>query len=150
MIIALLAFGVLESVRERGGLAWIVDRVSRAARGPRTCELAIFLLVSLLNVFTANNTLAVLLSGPMAKDCAGRFGIDRARLASLVDTVSCIVQGFLPYGGQILIAVGVGRAAGLVLSSGDVICALYYPPVLAAAVFLSMIPGTRKAKNRAV
>lgn len=147
MIIALLAFGVLESVRERGGLAWIVDRVSRAARGPRTCELAIFLLVSLLNVFTANNTLAVLLSGPMAKDCAGRFGIDRARLASLVDTVSCIVQGFLPYGGQILIAVGVGRAAGLILSSGDVICSLYYPPVLAAAVFVSMIAGKRKAQN---
>ena len=100
--------------------------------------LAIFLLVSLLNVFTANNTLAVLLSGPMASDCADRFRIGRARLASLIDTASCIVQGFLPYGGQILIAVGLGRAAGLDLASGDVICALYYPPVLAAAVFVSM------------
>ena len=147
MIIALLAFGVMESVRERGGLAWIVDRMSRAARGSRTCELAIFLLVSVLNVFTANNTLSVLLAGPMAKDCAGRFGIDRARLASLVDTASCIVQGFLPYGGQILIAVGVGRAAGLVIDAGDVICALYYPPVLALAVFVSMFLGRRKAKN---
>ena len=138
MIVALLAFGLMESVRERGGLAWIVDRMSRVARGPRTCELAIFLLVSLLNVFTANNTLAVLLSGPMASDCADRFRIGRARLASLIDTASCIVQGFLPYGGQILIAVGLGRAAGLDLASGDVICALYYPPVLAAAVFVSM------------
>ena len=138
MIVALLAFGVIESVRERGGLSWIVDRMTRVARGPRTCELAIFLLVSLLNLFTANNTLAVLLSGPMAKDCADRFRIGRARLASLIDTASCIVQGFLPYGGQILIAIGVGRAAGLSLAPGDVICALYYPPVLAAAVFASM------------
>ena len=138
MIIALLAFGVMESVRERGGLAWIVDRMSRVARGPRTCELSVLLLVSLLNVLTANNTLAVLLSGPMARDCADRFRIDRARLASLIDTASCVVQGFLPYGGQILIAIGVGRAAGLSLASGDVIGALYYPPVLAAAVFASM------------
>ena len=138
LIIALLAFGVMESVRARGGLAWIVDRMSRLARGSRTCELAMFLLVSLLNVFTANNTLSVLLAGPVAKDCADRFGIGRARLASLIDTASCIVQGFLPYGGQILIAIGVGRAAGLSLSSGDIICALYYPPVLAVAVFASM------------
>lgn len=139
MIIALLAFGVMESVRIRGGLAWIVEKVSRAARGQRTCELAMFLLVSLLNVFTANNTLAVLLSGPVAKECADRFHIGRARLASLIDTASCIVQGFLPYGGQILIAIGVGRAAGLTLTSGDVILSLYYPPVLAAAVFMSML-----------
>ena len=138
MIIALLAFGVMESVRTRGGLAWIVDRMSRLARGSRTCELAMLLLVSLLNVFTANNTLAVLLAGPVAKDCADKFNIGRARLASLIDTASCVVQGFLPYGGQILIAIGVGRAAGLDLSSGDIICALYYPPVLAAAVFVSM------------
>lgn len=147
LIIALLAFGLIESVRERGGLAWIVDRVSRIARGPRTCELAIFLLVSLLNVFTANNTLSVLLSGPMASDCADRFRIGRARLASLIDTASCIVQGFLPYGGQILIAVGLGRAAGLDLASGDVICALYYPPVLAAAVFISMFVGQRNSRH---
>lgn len=147
MIIALLAFGVMESVRGRGGLAWIVDRMSRAARGSRSCELVIFLLVSVLNVFTANNTLSVLLAGPMAKDCAGRFGIDRARLASLVDTASCIVQGFLPYGGQILIAIGLGRAAGLSLTSGDVISALYYPPVLAVAVFASMFLGRRRARN---
>lgn len=147
MIVALLAFGVLESVRERGGLAWIVDRVSRAARGSRSCELAIFLLVSLLNVFTANNTLAVLLSGPMAKDCSDRFGIDRARLASLIDTASCIVQGFLPYGGQLLIAVGVGRAAGLALASGDVIVSLYYPPVLALALFASMVLRKRSPNS---
>ena len=144
MIVALLAFGVIESVRERGGLSWIVDRMTRVARGPRTCELAIFLLVSLLNLFTANNTLAVLLSGPMAKDCADRFRIGRARLASLIDTASCIVQGFLPYGGQILIAIGVGRAAGLSLAPGDVICALYYPPALAAAVFASMFIRRRR------
>jgi Na+/H+ antiporter NhaC len=149
MIVALLAFGVMESVRGRGGLAWIVDRMSRAARGSRSCELAIFLLVSLLNVFTANNTLAVLLSGPMAKDCSDRFGIDRARLASLIDTASCIVQGFLPYGGQLLIAVGVGRAAGLALASGDVIVSLYYPPALAVALFVSMFLGKRSPKATA-
>ncbi len=145
MIIALLAFGVMESVRERGGLAWVVDRMSRMARGSRTCELAMLLLVSLLNVFTANNTLSVLLAGPVAKDCADRFGIGRARLASLIDTASCIVQGFLPYGGQILIAIGVGRAAGLSLASGDIIRSLYYPPVLAAAVFASMFIRRRGA-----
>jgi Na+/H+ antiporter NhaC len=98
-----------------------------------------FLLVALLNVFTANNTLAILLAGPVAKDCADRFGVDRVRLASVVDTASCIVQGFLPYGGQILIALGVGRAAGLVLSPGDVIGALYYPPILAIAVFVAIL-----------
>ena len=145
MIVALLTFGVMESVRVRGGLAWIVERMSRVARGSRTCEVVIFMLVSLLNVLTANNTLAVLLSGPMAKDCADRFRIDRARLASLIDTASCVVQGFLPYGGQILIAIGVGRAAGLAISSGDVITSLYYPPVLAVAVFASMFLRRRRS-----
>ena len=118
---------------------------SRVASGSRTCEVVIFVLVSLLNVLTANNTLAVLLSGPMAKDCADRFRIDRARLASLIDTASCVVQGFLPYGGQILIAIGVGRAAGLALSSGDVITSLYYPPALAVAVFASMFLRRRRS-----
>ncbi len=146
MIVALLAFGLMESIRSRGGLAWIVETFSRVAKGPRTCELAMFLLVALLNVFTANNTLAILLAGPVAKDCAERFGVDRVRLASVVDTASCIVQGFLPYGGQILIALGVGRAAGLVLSPGDVIGALYYPPVLAIAVFaaIAMRPRAKR------
>ena len=138
MIVALLAFGLMESVRKRGGLDWIVDRSSHVARGPRTCELAMFLLVSLLNVFTANNTLAILLAGPVAKDCADRFRIDRVRLASVIDTASCIVQGFLPYGGQILIALDVGKAAGLTLTSGDVIGALWYPPLLAMAVFAAI------------
>ena len=80
----------------------------------------------------------------MAKDCADRFRIGRARLASLIDTASCIVQGFQPYGGPILIAIGVGRATGLSLAPGDVICALYYPPVLAAAVFASMFLRRRR------
>lgn len=144
MIIALLAFGLMESVRVRGGLAWLVERLSRMARGPRSCEFAMFALVSLLNVFTANNTLAILLAGPVAKDCSERFHIDRVRLASVIDTASCIVQGFLPYGGQILIALGVGKAAGLALASGDVIATLYYPPILAVAVFAAMFMANRR------
>ena len=146
MIVAMLAFGVMESVRSRGGLDWIVDRISRMAKGPRTCELAMFVLVSLLNILTANNTLAILLAGPVAKDCAERYRIDRARMASVIDTASCIVQGFLPYGGQLLIALGVGRAAGLALTSGDVVGALFYPPMLAVAVFVAMV--FRPARRR--
>ncbi len=150
LVVALLAGGFFRLVRDAGGIRWLTDRISGIVRGPRTCELGVFLLVSLVNLFTANNTVAIVVAGPVAKACADRFGADPVRIASVLDTASCIAQGMLPYGAQILIAVGVSRGLGLPVGACDLIGGMYYPPLLAlavlAAVFLRPAKRTREVR----
>ena len=110
LIVAVLAGGMFRTVLANGGIRWLTDRIAGMVRGPRTCELGVFLLVSAVNLFTANNTVAIVIAGPIAKECSDRFGANPVRIASVLDTASCIVQGLIPYGAQILIAIGVANA----------------------------------------
>ena len=146
LIVALLAGGLFKSVEANGGIAWLTDRIAKVIRGPRTCEIGLFLLVSAVNCFTANNTVAIVISGPIAKECAARFKVDPVRAASILDTASCVVQGMIPYGAQILIALGVARGFGMSVSSFSLIKSLYYPPLLALAVFASMMLARRRER----
>ena len=112
-LLSLLVGGLGALLREQGGLAWLartITRLARGSRGRRAGELCIGALAALADVFTANNTVAVLIAGPVAKDIAERHGITPGRSASLLDTFSCVLQGVLPYGAQILLA---GSIAGL-------------------------------------
>ena len=138
LIVALLAGGLFKTIQANGGILWLTERISAIVKGPRTCELGVFLLVSAVNMFTANNTVAIVIAGPIAKECSDRFKADPVRIASTLDTASCIVQGIIPYGAQILIALGVAKGLEMQVGSFEVLTSLYYQPLLALAVFASM------------
>lgn len=145
LIVAILAGGMFRTIQANGGIAWLTGKISGLVRGPRTCEAGVFLLVSAVNFFTANNTVAIVIAGPIAKACADRFGANPVRIASVLDTASCVVQGIIPYGAQILIAVGIAKGANVgACSSLDVITSLYYQPLLAVSVLGAMIFSRRR------
>lgn len=125
IIVTMLAGGMLEVIRENGGLDFIVKGMTRHIRGKRGAELSIAGLVSLANLCTANNTIAIITTGEIARDITRRFGLDPRKSASILDTFSCLIQGLIPYGAQLLIAAGL---AGI--SSISIIGYLYYPFVM--------------------
>jgi len=145
LIVALLAGGLFKSVYDNGGILWLTEKIAKVIRGPRTCELGMFVLVSAVNCFTANNTVAIVIAGPIAKECSDKFKADPIRIASVLDTASCVVQGLIPYGAQILIAMGVAKGVGMGIDSLSLLKCLYYQPLLAVAVFASLILPRREA-----
>ena len=134
IIVSLLAGGLLEIIRYNGGLEFIIGRLTRRIRGPRGASASIAALVSLVNICTANNTIAIITVGPLAKDISSRFGLDPRKTASILDTFSCLVQGILPYGAQMLTASGLAGVSAL-----SIIGNLYYPFALGIMACLSIL-----------
>lgn len=125
IIVTMLAGGMLEIIRTNGGLDFIVSGMTKRIRGKRGAELSIAGLVSLANICTANNTIAIITTGRIAQDITRRFGLDPRKTASILDTFSCLIQGFIPYGAQLLMAAGL---AGI--SSISITAHLYYPFIM--------------------
>ena len=134
IIVTALAGGMLELIRSNGGLDFIVSGLTKNIKGKRGAELSIAALVSLANLCTANNTIAIITTGGIAKDITDRFGLDPRKSASIMDTFSCLIQGLIPYGAQLLMAAGL---AGV--SSISIIGYLYYPFVMGTLAFLAII-----------
>ena len=134
IIVSLLAGGLLAIIRYNGGLEFIIGRLTRRIRGPRGASASIAALVSLVNICTANNTIAIITVGPLAKDISSRFGLDTRKTASILDTFSCLVQGILPYGAQMLMASGLAGVSAL-----SIIGNLYYPFALGIMACLSIL-----------
>ena len=134
IIVSLLAGGLLEIIRYNGGLQFIIDGLTRRIAGPRTAAFSIAGLVSLVNFCTANNTIAIITVGPLARHITERFGLDPRKTASILDTFSCMVQGFLPYGAQMLMAAGLSGVSAL-----SIISNLYYPLALGLVACLSIV-----------
>ena len=134
IIVTMLAGGLLELIRQDGGLEWMIRGLTRSITGKRGAELSIAALVSLVNVCTANNTIAIITSGALAKEITERFGLDPRKTASILDTFSCLVQGILPYGAQMLMASGL---AGIAATA--IIPHLYYPFALGAVALLAIL-----------
>ena len=134
IIVTLLAGGMLEVIRSNGGLDFITRGLTKNIKGKRGAELSIAGLVSISNICTANNTIAIITSGAIAKDITSRFGLDPRKTASILDTFSCLVQGFIPYGAQLLMAAGL---AGI--SSISIVTYLYYPFVMGLCALLAII-----------
>ena len=143
LIVALLAGGLFKAVSDNGGIAWLTEKIAAFIKGPKTCELGVFFLVAAVNLFTANNTVAIVIAGPIAKACSNRFGAKPVRIASVLDTASCVIQGLIPYGAQILIAIGVAKGLGMTIETNSLVACLYYQPLLALAVFVSMFIGRK-------
>ena len=134
IIVTLLAGGMLELIRFNGGVDYILQTLTLRINGKRGAEFCIAALVSIANICTANNTIAIITVGPLVRDIANRYKIDNRKSASILDTFSCAIQGIIPYGAQLLIA-----AKLAVLSPLSVIEYLYYPIAIGIMATISII-----------
>ena len=134
IIITLLAGGLMNMVKQSGGFEYITQAITRRVSGRRGAESAIAGLTILADVCTANNTIAIITMGPIARDLSLKYGIPPRKSASLMDTASCFAQGVLPYGAQLLMAAGLAE-----ISPIAIIPHLYYPLAIGVVVLLSII-----------
>ena len=134
IIIAMMAGGMLEIIRENGGIDFIINKITAHVNNKRGAELSIAALVSMVNICTANNTVAILTVGNISKKIGDRFGVDNRKAASILDTFSCMVQGLIPYGVQMLLAAGLAN-----ISPMDILPYLYYPLAIGVAALLAIL-----------
>ena len=134
IIITMMAGGLLELIKHNGGIDFIISRLTRHISTKRGAELAIAALVSMVNFCTANNTVAIITVGGIAKQIGDRFGVDSRKCASILDTFSCTVQGIIPYGAQLLMAAGLAQ-----LNPVSIVPYLYYPLAIGIAALLSIL-----------
>ncbi len=134
IIIAMMAGGMLEIIRENGGIDFIISKITAHVNSKRGAELSIAALVSMVNICTANNTVAILTVGNISKKIGDKFGVDNRKAASILDTFSCTIQGLIPYGVQMLLAAGLSG-----LSPLDIIPYLYYPMAIGLAALFTIL-----------
>ena len=134
IIITMMAGGLLEIIKHNGGIDFIIDRLTRHVSTKRGAEMTIAGLVSFVDLCTANNTVAIITVGGIAKQIADRFGVDNRKCASILDTFSCTVQGLIPYGAQMLMAAGLAQ-----LNPISILPYLYYPFAIGIAAILSIL-----------
>lgn len=133
IIVTMMAGGLMALIRKGGGIDLLIGSLTRHVRGVRGAELTIAAIVAFTNVCTANNTVAILTVGPIAREIAARYGVDPRKSASLLDTFSCLAQALLPYGAQLLMAASLAA-----LSPVEIIPYLYYPFCMGAAALLAI------------
>ena len=134
IIITLMAGGLMNMVKRSGGFDFITRAITNRISGKRGAESAIAGLTVLTDICTANNTIAIITVGPIARELSERYGVSPRKSASLMDTASCFAQGVLPYGAQLLMASGLAHISPL-----EIIPHLYYPMAIGAMVILSII-----------
>ena len=134
IIITMMAGGLLEIIKYNGGIDFLIRLLTKSVSNKRGAELSIAVLVSMVNLCTANNTVAILTVGGIAKQIGDRYGVDNRKCASILDTFSCTMQGIIPYGAQMLMAAGLAR-----LNPVSILPYLYYPLVVGVAALLSIL-----------
>lgn len=134
IIITMMAGGLMSLIRHNGGIDFILSAMTRHISGKRGAELSIAALVVLVDLCTANNTVAIITAGPLANDIAERYGVDKRKSASILDTFSCFAQGLIPYGAQMLMAAGLASVNPI-----RILPYLYYPMIMGAAALLSIL-----------
>lgn len=134
IVISLLAGGLMNTIRENGGLDFVIDRLTRRIKGKRGAELSIAGLVCMANLCTANNTIAIITVGDISKEISEKFGLDMRKTASILDTFSCFIQGIVPYGIQLLMAAGLASCSPV-----EILPFLYYPFIMGLCALLSIL-----------
>ena len=134
---------MLALIRFNGGIAYIIGKITAHIRSRRGAEFSIAGLVSLANLCTANNTIAIITVGPIAKEISDKFHIPPRRSASILDTFSCLVQGVIPYGAQMLMAAGIAQVSPLLIMEY-----LYYPLILGVCSILAIALAPGKTGKR--
>lgn len=143
-LLSMLTGGLSYMVTREGGLEWVIQKIRKSIRGEKTAEVGISALVGLADVAVANNTVAIIITGPVAKELCNNYKVDPRRSASLLDTFSCVFQGFIPYGAQLLIAAGF---AGGAVSPIEIMPFLWYQFILAIVAIISIYVPFTKAKD---
>ena len=134
VMVSMMAAGMLSVIRYGGGITWLLRALTKRVSTPRGASLGIAALVSITNLNTANNTIAILSVGTLARDISERFSLDNRRTASILDIFSCVVQGMIPYGAQLLIA---GGLAGI--EPVSLVPYLFYPAILGTVTLIAII-----------
>lgn len=137
-----------EMVTHNGGINWLINSLRGMMKGNKSAQVGVAALVSLADCATANNTVAIVLSGSMAKEISHEYKVDPRRTASLLDVFSCVFQGIIPYGAQLLSAASLTVACGININPTDIIPNLWYCWVLAivgiASIFIPFADGACK------
>ena len=146
-MVAILVSAICALVREYGGFEALLSGIRRVFRGKKGGQLGMGLLVGAMDIATANNTVAIVMANPIAKEMADEYGISPRKTASLLDTFSCVFQGIIPYGAQMLVALTAATEMGYSVSAFQIIPYLFYPFLLlvSSLLFIFVIPE-RKAK----
>ena len=145
-MVAVLVAAMCELIREHGGFEALLGFIRKVFKGRKGGQLGVGLLVGAMDVATANNTVAIVMANPIAKEMAEEYGISPKKTASLLDTFSCIFQGIIPYGAQMLVAVSAVKELGYSLSAFDIMPNLFYPAFLliSSLIFIYVIPEKKR------
>ena len=145
-MVAVLVAALCALIREAGGFQALLNGIRRVFRGKKAGQLGIGLLVGLMDISTANNTVAIVMANPIASEMAKEYDISSRKTASILDTFSCIFQGILPYGAQMLVALSAVSTMGLEIGAFEIISHLFYPMMLllSSLVFIFLIPERKK------
>lgn len=145
-MVAILVAAICALIREHGGFEALLDGIFKLFKGKKGGQLGMGLLVGAMDIATANNTVAIVMANPIAAQMAERYGISKRKTASLLDTFSCVFQGIIPYGAQMLVAISAAESLGYDVSAFEVIPNLFYPFLLliSSLVFIYLIPERKK------
>jgi len=145
-MVAILVSAICELIRENGGFDALLSLFRRVFKGKKGGQLGMGLLVGAMDIATANNTVAIVMANPIARDMCKDYGITPRKAASLLDTFSCIFQGIIPYGAQLLVAISACSELGYAISAFDIIPNLFYPFLLlvSSLIFIFVIPDRKK------
>ncbi|MEG1593479.1 MAG: Na+/H+ antiporter NhaC family protein, partial [Oscillibacter sp.] len=136
--LSLFCGGLAEMIAHNGGITWLINKLRGMMRGNKSAQIGIATLVSLADCATANNTVAIIVSGNVARDMSHEYKVDPRRTASLLDVFSCVLQGIIPYGAQLLVAASLTSAYGITMSPINIIPYMWYCWILAAFGILSI------------
>lgn len=143
--LAILIAGMVAVIQHNGGIEFLLDRVTRNIKSKKGAEFGIAGLVSVTDLSTANNTISIIIAGPLAKNIADKYGIDPRRSASILDVFSCSIQGLIPYGAQLLVAAGVAK-----ISPVSILPYSYYPILIGVCAIVAILTGFPRLKSEDV
>lgn len=149
IIVAVLVAAMGALIKEYGGFDAIIYHIKRIFKGRKGGLLGIGVLVSIIDIATANNTVAIVMANPIAKELSKEYGIESKKTASILDTFSCIVQGIIPYGAQMLVAISAVASLGATISAFDILGKLYYPySLLLFSILFIVFAKKKEIKNK--
>ena len=145
-MVAILVSAMCALINHNGGFAALLDLIRKIFKGKKAGQLGMGLLVGAMDIATANNTVAIVMTNPIAKEMAEEYGVSAKKTASILDTFSCIFQGVIPYGAQMLVALSAAHELGKEVSAFDVMPNLIYPYMLllSSLVFIFVVKEKRK------
>ena len=146
-MVAILVAALCALIKEYGGFAALLFWIKKVFKGRKGGLLGMGLLVGLMDIATANNTVAIVMANPIAKEMSRDYGISSKKAASILDTFSCVFQGILPYGAQMLVAVSAAAGLGEVVSAFDILPMLLYPYMLLISSLIFIFFGKEKTEN---